>query len=182
MEVLGGVGYLENEDIEFNIARLYRDANVISIWEGTTNVLADDTIRALKSPKDGLPIVHALGTWLNNTIQDWNGELWSDLGGSLLQIWADMERTIREKTAEELRVSGRELMWDLSWVVAAVLLGEDARRDGDPIAREVCQRWFRKKSARSKVLRERRMDWRDNVKWDMRVVYGDNCGEFPARL
>lgn len=34
MESLGGVGYLENEDMQFNIARLYRDANVLSIWEG----------------------------------------------------------------------------------------------------------------------------------------------------
>lgn len=39
MESLGGVGYLENEDMQFNIARLYRDANVLSIWEGTTDMM-----------------------------------------------------------------------------------------------------------------------------------------------
>lgn len=31
MEGMGGVGYLENDDMQFNIARLYRDANVCSI-------------------------------------------------------------------------------------------------------------------------------------------------------
>ena len=40
MESLGGVRYLENEDMQLNIARLYRDANVLSIWEGTTNMMA----------------------------------------------------------------------------------------------------------------------------------------------
>ena len=34
MECMGGVGYLENDDMQFNIARLYRDANVLPIWEG----------------------------------------------------------------------------------------------------------------------------------------------------
>lgn len=38
MESMGGVGYLENDDMQFNIARLYRDANVMPIWEGTTDV------------------------------------------------------------------------------------------------------------------------------------------------
>ena len=51
MESLGGVGYLDSlspSDIETNIARLYRDVNVLSIWEGTTDVMADDTIRVLE--------------------------------------------------------------------------------------------------------------------------------------
>ncbi|KAK3063464.1 hypothetical protein LTS18_000205, partial [Coniosporium uncinatum] len=47
MESLGGVGYLENEPL-FNVARLYRDCSVLSIWEGTTDVLAADIVRVLK--------------------------------------------------------------------------------------------------------------------------------------
>ena len=31
MESMGGPGYLENEDMTFSIARLFRDANVLSI-------------------------------------------------------------------------------------------------------------------------------------------------------
>src|SRR5690606_11686235 len=56
MESLGGVGYLENEEHHnLNIARLFRDANVLSIWEGTTNVLAIDLLRALMGKRrDGL--------------------------------------------------------------------------------------------------------------------------------
>lgn len=44
IEAVGGIGYLEFE-VEFNVARLLRDAQVNPIWEGTTNVLSDDFIR-----------------------------------------------------------------------------------------------------------------------------------------
>ncbi|MEO7094647.1 MAG: acyl-CoA dehydrogenase family protein [Polyangiales bacterium] len=42
-ESFGGAGYVEDT----GIPRLLRDAQVLSIWEGTTNVLALDTLRAL---------------------------------------------------------------------------------------------------------------------------------------
>lgn len=48
MESLGGVGFLENEDQEINIAQLFRDANVLPIREGTTEVLGSDVVRVLK--------------------------------------------------------------------------------------------------------------------------------------
>lgn len=43
LESFGGAGYLEDTDIP----RLLRDAQVGSIWEGTTNVLALDVYRAI---------------------------------------------------------------------------------------------------------------------------------------
>jgi putative acyl-CoA dehydrogenase len=43
VEVFGGVGYIEDS----GIPRLLRDAQVFSIWEGTTNVLSLDVLRAL---------------------------------------------------------------------------------------------------------------------------------------
>jgi len=43
LEAFGGAGYVEDT----GIPTLYRDAQVLSIWEGTTNVLSLDTLRAL---------------------------------------------------------------------------------------------------------------------------------------
>ncbi|MCW2923222.1 MAG: isovaleryl-CoA dehydrogenase [Thermoleophilia bacterium] len=43
VEVLGGNGYTE----EFPVARLYRDAQVNSTWEGSGNVMALDVLRAM---------------------------------------------------------------------------------------------------------------------------------------
>ncbi|CAO3641447.1 unnamed protein product [Mucor fragilis] len=47
MEALGGQGYME----EIGIGRQLRDAQVNTIWEGTTNVLAMDVIRVIKETK-----------------------------------------------------------------------------------------------------------------------------------
>lgn len=49
IECIGGVGYMENS----NIPVLLRDAQVFSIWEGTTNVLSLDFIRAIKKSAKG---------------------------------------------------------------------------------------------------------------------------------
>ncbi|MBB4636304.1 acyl-CoA dehydrogenase family protein [Longimicrobium terrae] len=46
VEAFGGAGYVEDTGIPM----LLRDAQVLTIWEGTTNVLALDTLRALSSP------------------------------------------------------------------------------------------------------------------------------------
>ena len=43
LECFGAMGYMENSHIPV----LFRDAQVLPIWEGTTNVLSLDLIRAL---------------------------------------------------------------------------------------------------------------------------------------
>lgn len=45
VEAFGGAGYVEDT----GVPTLLRDAQVLSIWEGTTNVLSLDTLRALES-------------------------------------------------------------------------------------------------------------------------------------
>jgi putative acyl-CoA dehydrogenase len=51
MEVAGGIGYVE----ELPFARLYREAPVNSIWEGSGNVMALDVLRALGRSTATLP-------------------------------------------------------------------------------------------------------------------------------
>ena len=46
IEAFGGAGYVEDT----GLPALLRDAHVLPIWEGTTNVLALDTLRALAQP------------------------------------------------------------------------------------------------------------------------------------
>src|SRR4029079_5981830 len=54
MEVRGGCGYIE----EWSDPRLVRDAHLGSIWEGTSNVVALDVMRAI--PREGaLPALQA---------------------------------------------------------------------------------------------------------------------------
>jgi putative acyl-CoA dehydrogenase len=51
LECFGGNGYVE----EAPMARLYRDAPLNSIWEGSGNVAALDVLRALTKEPEGLP-------------------------------------------------------------------------------------------------------------------------------
>ncbi|OZI74315.1 isovaleryl-CoA dehydrogenase [Bordetella genomosp. 12] len=55
MEVLGGNGYVE----EGPLARLYREAPVNSIWEGSGNVMALDVLRALSRESGALDVLRA---------------------------------------------------------------------------------------------------------------------------
>lgn len=67
MEALGGVGYLEH-DVDTNIARLMRDAQVNAIWEGTTNTLADDFARHII--KHGTALVGAVDWFLDEKLNN----------------------------------------------------------------------------------------------------------------
>lgn len=52
MEVRGGCGYIE----EWSEPRLLRDAHLGSIWEGTSNIVALDVMRAIRR-EDALPVL-----------------------------------------------------------------------------------------------------------------------------
>jgi acyl-CoA dehydrogenase len=54
MEVRGGCGYIE----EWSDARLVRDAHLGSIWEGTSNIVALDVVRAIRR-EQALPVLQA---------------------------------------------------------------------------------------------------------------------------
>ncbi len=58
LEAFGGNGYIENTHIPV----LLRDAQVLPIWEGTTNVLALDTLRALQRENALAPLVEEIRT------------------------------------------------------------------------------------------------------------------------
>nr|WP_315593350.1 acyl-CoA dehydrogenase family protein [uncultured Cupriavidus sp.] len=62
MEVWGGNGYVE----EGPMARLYREAPVNSIWEGSGNIMCLDVLRALqRNPDDGARIMQDLARLSN---------------------------------------------------------------------------------------------------------------------
>ena len=65
LECFGGAGYVEDTGLPV----LLRDSQVLPIWEGTTNVLALDTLRALDSG-DSLRQVESLVTRCLGTVHD----------------------------------------------------------------------------------------------------------------
>lgn len=63
LESLGGQGYME----DVGLARAVRDAQVNTIWEGTTNVLGLDVLRVLNETK-GQALLHFKEVFTNLTM------------------------------------------------------------------------------------------------------------------
>jgi len=70
MEVRGGCGYIE----EWSDPRLLRDSHLGSIWEGTSNIVALDVVRAIRR-ENSLPATRELVEWLLAEGQPVNKEL-----------------------------------------------------------------------------------------------------------
>lgn len=173
MESLGGVGYLENEDMQFNIARLYRDANVLSIWEGTTDMMAHDVLRCVYG-KTSKQVLGAMQAWVSDVlagdelqrqcdiVQEW----WT----ALSDLWKTCDR-------EEVEMRSREGMERLGNVVMGALLIVDARRDGDEVARQVAEQWIDQTQGNLGVE-----NWKEQMARDHAIVFGKEQGEVKARL
>ncbi len=80
IEAFGGAGYVEDT----GVPALLRDAHVLPIWEGTTNVLALDTLKALAQP----------GAW--EAITGLAGTLTSGISDAALAVAGQQARTALE--------------------------------------------------------------------------------------
>ncbi|RPB03075.1 hypothetical protein L873DRAFT_1731992 [Choiromyces venosus 120613-1] len=158
-ESLGGVGYCENEE-PLNIARLLRDAQVLSIWEGTTNVLITDLISSLKrtsraggEEQGWVPfnefVEENLGspaTATTSRVGEVEAEVLERCKVALWEEWKEFEKILETRSKEELTAGGRVVLWTLGWVLCGVLLIIDARRDGERTAVEFARRWVLEKA------------------------------------
>ncbi|KAI8626345.1 very-long-chain acyl-CoA dehydrogenase [Xylariaceae sp. FL1651] len=139
MESLGGVGYLENTESEYmNIARLFRDACVLNIWEGTTDVLSTDLMRALKHPKGGSDSIKTLDLVIVSGAKGTKSDL-------VTSQWEVLKAQLEGNTQEDLIHDARGILWKLAEILMAVLFTLDAKSDGHPVAREMCHRYLTSK-------------------------------------
>lgn len=166
MESLGGVGYLENEDTIMNVARLFRDSSVLSIWEGTTDVMADDVMRVVKG-KDGPRVLSVFDVWVKDATAVGQGHPLRSEATRLLAAWQTWLEEVQVKSKDELKWNGRPLMQDLDTIVCGILLLLDAERDGDDIAIEIAKRWVRKNE------RTNNSSWNQEAVWDRRIVFDE---------
>ncbi|KAK6522589.1 hypothetical protein TWF281_002027 [Arthrobotrys megalospora] len=186
MECLGGVGYLENEQ-ELNIARLYRDANVLPIWEGTTNVLSVDVIRAF-TKGDSLA---ALSDWLGRVFDRQGHVSLKEARGVLRATWSDIKQFAEKASTDEALSKCRDLSFGIAFVVMGAFLILDAERDGDALAVEVALRWILEGIGRegfqvvgatsAPAVVQRRFGWKEKAEVDCRLVFGHGL-QVEARL
>ncbi|KAK2743879.1 hypothetical protein FQN57_004502 [Myotisia sp. PD_48] len=172
MENLGGIGYLENEDVVLNIGRLFRDCCVLSIWEGTTEIQADDLMRVAKG-KQGPECLGALEKWVMNALSIAKNASFDAEAKVVQRIWDEWLAEIKSLDKEQLKWQGRDCLKAFEDVMCGCLLMLDAARDGDPVAREITRRW---------VLKDQlpQRSWTEESDWDRRIVYGTET--LAARL
>ena len=104
MEVRGGCGYIE----EWIEPRLVRDAHLGSIWEGTSNIVALDVIRAMDRNGCLEPLKAHVEQLLHEgvPVSDALADLQSE---SLDKVWALAELAVRENRSDLARQLGSAL-------------------------------------------------------------------------
>jgi len=124
LECFGGAGYIEDT----GLPQLLRDAQVYAIWEGTTNVLALDSLRALAG--DALPgLRDTIANWLKDN-DDMHAA--SAIGHTLDAATRWIEQHAAQRDA--LESGARGLAFTLARCAAAALLARQAawsRQHGD---------------------------------------------------
>ncbi|CAN8105767.1 unnamed protein product [Discula destructiva] len=136
MEALGGVGYLNNADSEaFNLSRVFRDLCVLATWEGTTDVLSTDMLRALQHPREGPGCLAAL---------DWFFEA-NRPAPRAWEAWRALRARVVSETPGDLIAEARDLCFALAELLMASLLDVDLGMGGDGAAKTIRDRFLAKK-------------------------------------
>jgi hypothetical protein len=174
MEALGGIGYLDNTENEsINIARLYRDCCVLSIWEGTTDVLASDALRVLKG-RNGDEVMAALDRWISKALS--NARPGAPVRGtdklSISHSWRVIRDKIQARTAKEQIPFARHLLFEIANIVMGILLIVDAESDMDAAATSICTRFLSLKRITPQHVHIRDWPVRDGLELDQKIVYG----------
>ncbi|OAA60756.1 acyl-CoA dehydrogenase [Cordyceps fumosorosea ARSEF 2679] len=179
MEALGGVGYMDNEEQEYlNVSRLFRDVAVLPIWEGTTDVLSTDTVRALKHPQAGRHCIAALDSVIERTAA-FAGS--APEGWDAVQEWRTLRAKIVSTPQEELMGEARDLVSALGDILVSLLLYVDAASDGDSAAQEIFLRFVERKY--HGVEKRERQDTEAELQKDTLIVYGtEDVGAAPPKL
>ena len=125
IECFGGAGYIEDT----GLPQLLRDAQVYAIWEGTTNVLSLDSLRALAG--DNLAALRtAADSWMDGN-DDMHAASTIRLTLNAASRWLDRHAAERDT----LEAGARGLAFTFARCAAAALLARQASwssRHGDP--------------------------------------------------
>ncbi len=114
VQILGGVGYIEDRET----ARIYRDALVHPIWEGTTNMLALDVLRAIQKEDADAALIADMETMEGALSRNETRSLFTPLRSEMEGALA----TLRESLSTE-QVSREYYAYDRVWDLAACVIG-----------------------------------------------------------
>jgi len=132
LECFGGAGYIEDT----GLPQLLRDAQVLSIWEGTTNVLSLDLLRALAA--SGIqPWLETMRTRIAVLGDDRTGELHAIASEALARVpaWLDQSEAVLEANARTIAMNLYRItaLVELSGLAHRSLTSRDGQCDRKPL-------------------------------------------------
>lgn len=139
IECFGGAGYIEDG----GLPQLLRDAQVLPIWEGTTNVLSLDVLRVLRQPA-------ALAAWQSALAALLDAVESAELQAAVARVReraAALPPLLQALAAEPVRLeaAAREIALALARLFAAALLLRQGdwslRHEGDPRSAAAARRF-----------------------------------------
>lgn len=149
MEIFGGAGYVEDT----GMPRMHRDAQVFSIWEGTTNVLSLDVLRAIEKESAFKAFMKELGQRLQSIMketmagQQLKGEVQA-IEIALKNLESYFHKIIATNSGglEDLQTSARYFAFSIGNIFAATLMTEFALHTKDLRDIESARRWCTRNS------------------------------------
>ncbi|WP_408095932.1 acyl-CoA dehydrogenase family protein [Peredibacter sp. HCB2-198] len=154
IESFGGAGYVEDT----GLPQLLRNAQVLSIWEGTTNVLSLDALRAIKkenaAPAFLKDIELRLGNVKHPELQGMKEKVMKALG-HIQKVFADASKL----TEEDLNTKARSLAMGLSRTYNASLMIEHAEwglKNNDQSGFVSAKRWMEQELVHLEIAGEER--------------------------
>ncbi|BCJ69077.1 acyl-CoA dehydrogenase family protein [Polymorphospora rubra] len=141
VEAFGGAGYVEDT----GVPRLLRDAQVLPIWEGTTNVLALDVLRAVTRENAAPPLLRRLDAAAD--LARTRSPLVADiLAGATARLREALTEVAADPTAAQVVAGARGLALRMAYALTTALLVEQADwgdEQAEVAARLWARRWLR---------------------------------------
>ncbi|CAK8692442.1 acyl-CoA dehydrogenase family member 11-like [Clavelina lepadiformis] len=130
LESFGGAGYLEDT----GLPRHLRDAQVLSIWEGTTNVLSMDTLRAIAKSRG--QVLNSYFISINDRLSKVSDKGKKGLRSSVAKVHiaaGDLRAFISQSStmgSDTMFLAARDFSYSLARIYMAMLLLEHAAWHG----------------------------------------------------
>jgi len=150
LECMGGAGYLEDS----GFPAVLRDAQVLSIWEGTTNVLSLDVLRSIHKEKAFLSLVSIVKTKLDQVTFGFSVE--KEHLKSELQNLINYTDQISKRDPQLIETEARNFAYAIAEIMISILLIEFSSSiiEENEKARMslITERWFENNKTKLKIL------------------------------
>lgn len=179
LESFGGAGYVENT----GLPKLLRDGQVLSIWEGTTNILSLDCLRAIEREGALLPFLEDIRCRVADTTLDELEPCKQQINAALKQIEQYLPQ-VMAVGQNSIEAGARRFAFALARTYAASLLIEHAQwvaqNYGDHRTAVIARRWCQGDLAQLEILDEEYVRQSQALAMDESLSASDQSASFAG--